>query len=809
MPQYTIQEISNAINCKPIISCDAVVEYLTIDSRKIVWPKSSLFFAIKTTTNNGHKFIQELYKAGVFNFVIEDDIAVSQYPNANFIIVKNTVTALQQLATFHRNKFKIPIIGITGSNGKTIVKEWLYQLLQQDYTIARSPKSFNSQIGVPLSIWQIGQEHNLAIIEVGISQKNEMDSLQKMVKPTIGIFTHLGDAHNVGFDNEKEKLQEKFKLFKETQTVIANLNTNNIGTSNYVNCSIKQAIVTKSMASSKVDIKINNQTYSFEIPFIDEASIQNCITCCVTLVLLGYSNNIINNRLQHLQHLQMRLQLQNATNNCVILNDSYTNDFSAFISGLDFLQQNKANKKTVVILSDFIETNINKEQLYKNLATVLSANKIDSFIGIGNDMVAFESTLQTAVKEVKCYLNVDAFLKDSFVHHVKNQILYIKGARIYALEKIVQQLQQKNHQTQLQINLNALQHNFKIIKQTLQPLTKIMAMVKAFGYGSGSEEVAKLLQFNRVDYLAVAYADEGVALRKAGIYLPIMVMNVDEQNFYDLVEYNLEPELFSFNILHQFLNYMHQQGLQQFPIHIKVNTGMNRLGFDVEDALQIATVIASSSLVKIKSVFTHLASSDNHLQDEFSLKQKQLFDIFCDVLMSNLNYSFVRHMSNTAAILRLPQLQYDMVRLGIGLYGIQNTNSNLPLQTVASLTTTIAQIRKVKQGESVGYNRKTILQQDSLVATIRIGYADGLSRQLSNGIGKVWIQNTLVPILGNVCMDMTMIDVTKVPNVKEGDAVEIFGNNLSINQVAQWSNTIAYETLSCINQRVKRIYIEE
>ena len=809
MPQYTIQEISNAINCKPIIKSNASIEHLVIDSRKIVWQTTALFFAIKTNTNNGHIYIKELYLSGVFNFVVEEEINDSQFPNANFLIVRNTVEALQELATYHRSKFSIPVIGITGSNGKTIVKEWLFQLLQQEYNIVRSPKSFNSQIGVPLSIWQINEQHNLAIIEVGISQTNEMENLQKIVQPTIGIFTHLGDAHDAGFKNNQEKLTEKFKLFKNTKTIIANVNNSFATLTNFINCSTQNATLVKSTNSSSVTININGLNYTFETPFVDDASIQNCITCCTAMILLNYNVQTINQRIQHLQHLHMRLQLQNANNNCVIVNDTYTNDFSAFVSGLDFLQQNKANKKTVVILSDFIEVNINKEQLYKQLASVIEANKIDSFIGIGVDMKAFEKTLHLAANEVVVFSNVESFLQSNFIHHLKNQIIYVKGARVFALEKIVQQLQLKNHQTQLQINLNALQHNLKTIKQTLLPTTQIMAMVKAFGYGSGSEEVAKLLQFNRVNYLAVAYTDEGVALRKAGIYLPIMVMNVDEDNFNDLVEYNLEPEIFSMSFLHAFSAFVQLQALQEYPIHIKVNTGMNRLGFEFDEAQSIVDVINTTSLIRIKSVFTHLASSDDALQDDFTIKQQQLYDSFCNMLQQKLNYTFLQHIANTAAIIRLPNLQYNMVRLGIGLYGIQNTNNPLPLQTVATLTTTIAQIRKVKKGESVGYNRKTILQKDSLIATIRIGYADGLSRQLSNGKGNVWLHNQLAPIVGNVCMDMTMIDVTNITQAKEGDVVEIFGSNLSINQTATWSNTIAYETLSTINQRVKRVYVQD
>ncbi|MFY8128614.1 MAG: bifunctional UDP-N-acetylmuramoyl-tripeptide:D-alanyl-D-alanine ligase/alanine racemase [Chitinophagaceae bacterium] len=809
MPQYTIQEISNAINCEATITSNAIIEHLAIDSRKIVWQKSTLFFAIKTTTNNGHNYINDLYENGVYNFVVEESINYKLYPKANFLLVQSTLLALQQLATFHRNKFTIPVIGITGSNGKTIVKEWLYQLLQEDYNIVRSPKSFNSQIGVPLSVWQLSEQHNLAIFEVGISQTNEMEALQKIVQPTIGVFTHLGDAHQSGFKNESQKLEEKFKLFVQTQTVVANLNNELSFNNSIINCSIQKATIFKENNQSKVSINLNDVAYEFITPFTDEASIQNCITCCATMLSFGYSATTINNRIQHLQHLHMRLQLQNAINNCVIVNDTYTNDFSAFVSGLDFLQQNKANKKTVVILSDFIETNINKQQLFEQLTAVIAANKIDYFVGVGNDMMAYEHLLKYSATEVLCFKDVKHLLASSFIHQLKNQIIYVKGARVFALEKIVQQLQQKNHQTQLQINLNALQHNFKTIKQTLLPTTKIMAMVKAFAYGSGSEEVAKLLQFNRVDYVAVAYTDEGVALRKAGISLPIMVMNIDEANFYDLVEYNLEPEIFSAQLLRQFLEYINQEGLQQFPIHIKVNTGMNRLGFEVAEVQTICSLCKQTNTLKIKSVFTHLACSDDALQDDFTLYQKQRFDEFCNSLQQQLNYSFLQHISNTAAILRLPNLQYNMVRLGIGLYGIQNTNSNLPLQTVATLTTTIAQIRQVKKGESVGYNRKTIMQQDSKIATIRIGYADGLSRQLGNNKGSVWIKNTLAPIVGNVCMDMTMIDVTHINDVQTGDVVEIFGNNLPITEVAKNCNTIAYETLSTLNQRVKRVYVEE
>lgn len=821
---YSVQHIAQVIAASNTYLVDASIEYLLIDSRKIVFPESSLFFALTGPRRDGHTYIHDVYERSVRNFVVSQQIDESLYPEANFLLVHDVLQALQTLAAYHRKQFHYPVIGITGSNGKTIVKEWLYQLLQEDENIVRSPRSYNSQVGVPLSVWQMNNQHTLGIFEAGISTVGEMEALANIIQPTIGILTNIGEAHSEGFASDVEKLQEKLKLFTHCKQLIYCKDVLPSGTDiePLLNPSVQLFSWSKKEAATvqiTSETRFQNQTeiaflykaqsYSILIPFTDTASVDNAITCICIMLLKAIDIVTLQQRLLQLQPVEMRMQLKKGINNTYILNDSYSNDLSSLSIALDYLKQQSGNTNTTVILSDILQAGIVDEKLYIMVANELQQRNIHRFIGIGKAISKYHE-LFTNIQQTSFYNSTDDFLQQATHHQFSNDYILLKGARVFAFERINHWLEQKVHQTIMEINLSAMVHNVKQYQQKLLPTTKLMAMVKAFSYGSGSVEVARLLQFHKVDYLAVAYADEGVDLRKAGITLPIMVMNVDEAGFDALIEHNLEPEIYSFNIYNSFQQYLLQQGIQQFPIHIKLNTGMNRLGFEVEEVEALAQQLVAQQTFVVKTVFSHLVASESAEHDGFTQQQASLFDAACAVLEQYLPYTFIKHLANSSGIFRHPNLQHNMVRLGIGLYGVDSANgTELYLQPVATIKTTIAQIRTVKANDTVGYNRKGKVLRDSKIATIRIGYADGFNRQLGNGVGKVWLHHQLAPVIGNVCMDMVMIDVTDIANVQEGDEVEIFGKHLPIQQVAKWCNTIAYEVMTTISQRVKRIYVEE
>jgi Alr-MurF fusion protein len=790
---YSISHIAAIINAEASIVADQPVEELLLDSRKVFSPAVSLFFALKSQRRNGHQFIADLYKKGVRNFVVSETVEKAACPEANVLFVKDTLVALQQLAAHHRNQFGIPVVGITGSNGKTIVKEWLYQLLHTDYNIVRSPKSYNSQIGVPLSVWQMDEQHTLGIFEAGISQSGEMEKLEKIIQPTIGVLTNIGQAHSEGFTSLSEKEKEKRKLF--------------------VNAELPADISIKDIKKAISTTSITTDESSIEIPFTDDASVQNAITCWKVMRHLGYNEAVIADRMKRLLPVNMRLELKKGINHCAIINDSYSADISSLEIALNFLAQQNAGTKRTVILSDFLQTATEDKELYTQIADSLSAHKVNRVIGIGEKIQTVFGTIvadRNVSYSTEFYISTDEFIRQFRSSSFKEEAILVKGARVFAFERIVQLLEQKVHQTVLEINLNALVHNLKEYQRVLKPATKIMAMVKAFAYGSGGTEIAGILQYHKVDYLGVAYADEGVELRKAGITLPIMVMNPEENAFEAITEYNLEPELYSFDLLKAFEAHIESQGLLHYPVHIEIETGMNRLGFAVADAEKLATHLSATMILRVQSVFSHLAASEEAAQDLFTFHQADQFKKVVEILKEKLSYSFAIHIANSAAAIRHPQLQFDMIRLGIGMYGVDSAaTGKLNLQTVATLKSTIAQLKQLKKGESVSYNRKGVVDKDSTIATIRLGYADGYPRRLGNGKGKVLINGQLAPVIGTVCMDMFMIDVTGMNEVKEGDAVIIFGQQLSVQQVAQWAGTIPYEIMTGISQRVKRVYFEE
>lgn len=800
---------------------DDIIENLVYDSRRILQPASSLFFALKTEHNDGHRYLSAAHKKGIRNFIVSEHHAAN-LSDSNVIIVESSLDALQELAAFHRDHFSIPVIGITGSNGKTIVKEWLNHLLEPEHTTVRSPKSFNSQIGVPLSVWQMDKHHTLAIFEAGISHPGEMEELEPVIQPTIGILTNIGEAHSEGFLDNTHKLAEKLILFRNCPVLIARnkdvggkkelieketqlLTWGSAETNEFVVTSIQ-----KQKDRAHVTLSYQLTPVVITIPFADDASIENAITCCCVLLVLGHSPEVIAERIARLHAIDMRLQLRHSINDCLVINDSYSADVTSLKIALDFLKQQSSGLKRTVILSEFVESGKLSEELYNDIARLLREYEIKKVIAVGERIVEHLQKKLSAPVVFQGYLSTDDFINEFRSSQFYQETILIKGARKFEFERIAKLFEKKLHQTVLEIDLNALAHNLKEYQKLLQPSTKIMAMVKAFSYGSGGAEIASVLQFHNTDYLGVAYADEGVELVKAGIYVPIMVMNAEESSFQSIVDYNLQPAIYSFNLLRKFETYLKEQGVQSYPIHLEIETGMNRLGFALPEAEALAKHIADSASFQIQSVFSHLAASEDPAQDAFTNAQAKTFTDAIEVIQRFINYPFIKHISNSAAIVRHPALQMDMVRLGIGLYGIEIDNNNrLDLVPVATLRSTIAQLKQVGKGETVSYNRKGMIHRDSVIATVRIGYADGYSRQLGNGIGKMLVNGKPVPVIGTICMDMTMLDVTDISDVKEGDDVIVFGVPLPVQEVAKWMNTIPYEVMTSVSQRVKRVYFHE
>ena len=792
---------------------DAVISNVSIDSRSFQNNNQTLFFCLIGPNNNGHTFINELIEKGVSNFVVSEQIELKE--NVNFLKVENTLVALQQFAIFYRKKFSIPVIGITGSNGKTIVKEWLNFLLSPDYNIIRSPKSFNSQVGVPLSVIGINEQHNLGIFEAGISTVNEMQKLEPIVQPTIGILTNIGSAHDEGFEYLGQKIKEKLKLFQNVSVLIYNKNKS-------IDAFLNPEITAFSWSENdkNADVLIhhkttNNQTtlnityqntcFKLKIPFSDDASIENLIHCVMVLFYFKYDVDTIQSRIALLYPIEMRLKVKKGINNTTLIDDSYSSDFQSLKIALDFLENQKMHSKKTLILSDIFQSGLENDELYSRVSQMVIANKIGRVIGIGETISNYKNKFLNGIT----FKTQADFLSHFDTLNFENETILIKGARNFHFEEIVSLLEEKTHETVLEINLNAITHNLNFYKAKLKPETKIMVMVKAFGYGNGGFEIAKLLEYHKVDYLGVAFADEGIALKSNGIQLPIMVLNPETTSFDAIIQHQLEPEIYSLRGLNSFLKIAKQKFLKDFPIHIKFDTGMHRLGFEEEHLEELITILKSTKTVKVKSILSHMATSDDLQHNEFGLLQIQRFEKLSNRLIEELDYKPICHLLNTSGISNFPQAQMDMVRLGIGLYGISNDASEQKyLETVGTLKSIISQIRTIQNGESVGYGRRFMATQETKIATIPIGYADGIRRSWGNGIGYVTINNQKATIVGSVCMDMLMVDVTSIPCV-EGNQVIILGENPSVNFMAEKLNTIPYEILTGISQRVKRIFYRE
>ena len=797
------------------------IDTISIDSRSMQNNVNTLFFALVGPNYDAHQYIPELIAQGVQNFVVTN-IPEHLLNKATFFVVEDTKVALQKFAIYYRSLFDFQVIGITGSNGKTIVKEWLNFLLSPDYNIIRSPKSYNSQIGVPLSVIAINEKHNLGVFEAGISTVDEMQTLQKIIQPTIGLLTNIGSAHDEGFENIGEKIKEKLQLFKDVDVLIYNKNKTieqflpslgipTSGTRNLFSwsCKDKEAdvFIRKNVVLDKTHLMVHYQKENFEVkvPFLDDASVENSIQCLMVLLYFGYSFETIENRMELLYPVEMRLKVKNGINNTTIIDDSYSSDFQSLKIALDFLESQKQHKKKTLILSDIFQSGLSNDELYARVSQLIIANKINRVIGIGETI----SNYKTKFINCETFKSTDDFIEAFDSLTFENETLLVKGARSFGFEKIVTLLEQKTHETVLEINLNAISHNLSYYKTKLKSTTKLMVMVKAFGYGNGGFEIAKLLEHLKVDYLGVAFADEGISLKLAGIKTNIMVLNPENTSFPSIIQYELEPEIYCMKGLNSFLKIAQQKELQHYPIHLKIDTGMHRLGFQEHDLPALIETLKNTPSIKVKSILSHLATSDDLENQDFAKQQLVLFENLSNKIMEELEITPIRHILNTSGISNFSESQYDMVRLGIGLYGISNDEKEQKyLENVSTLKSVISQIKTISQGESVGYSRRFIAERTTKIATIPIGYADGISRSWGNQVGYIMIKNKKAPIVGSICMDMLMVDCTAI-DCNEGDSVIIFGGNLTVKEMAEKTNTIPYEILTSISQRVKRIFYRE
>ncbi len=791
---------------------DRHIEDLIIDSRKAMLSDYAVFFAIQGDRHDGHNYIGELYANGIRQFVIEKTFELTDYPEANFLLVASSIISLQKLASSRRKKFSFPVIGITGSNGKTIIKEWMYQLLSPEYQIVKNPGSYNSQLGVPLSVWQIQSQHQLGVFEAGISKPGEMVRLQKVILPTLGIFTNIGTAHDEGFSSLEEKIIEKLKLFSNVETLVYCYDHESIRSS-VARTSIPSfswgknpnANLQITAAGDEFTIRWADKHHALKFPFKDPASLENCLHCVALMLLLGYSVQQIQDRIILLKSVPMRLELKQGINNCQIIDDSYNNDLGGLRISLDFLSGIQKKNKTV-ILSDILQSGLENQELIQKIKELIVTSDVSRLIGIGPVFVNHLAEFNLLPIQTTFYADTELAVKEINRHDFQQEVILIKGARMFHFEKIVALLQRKVHGTRMEIDLNKIVHNLNFFKAQLLPGVKLMVMVKAFAYGSGSEEIATLLQYHRVDYLGVAYADEGVELRKNQITTPIMVMNATEGSFQTILDYNLEPVIYSLDLLRSLTAFLINKPCKA---HLEIETGMKRLGLEEGDLSEAMDILKDNPNIKIASVFSHLAGADESEHDQFSHLQVKRYEQAFQIISSQLKFAPIRHILNSSGILRFHQYQMDMVRLGIGLYGIDPTSmTSHPLQPAATFKTVISQIKRVNAGDTIGYGRRGKAKQQMILATIAVGYADGFSRSLSRGKGTVLINGKKAAVVGNVCMDMTMVDISDI-DAQEGDDVILFGEGLPIQEMAMRANTIPYEILTSTSERVKRIFFAE
>ena len=845
--KYSIEKVTTLIGARRIGEADAQIGWLLTDSRSLCFPEETLFFALRSARNDGHRYISDLYRRGVRNFVVESKGLQETQPqgldgmaDANFLVVPSPLAALQRLAERHRDEFDVPIVGITGSNGKTMVKEWLYQLLLPSQKIVRSPRSYNSQIGVPLSVWLLNEQTEVGIFEAGISQPGEMFALRDIIQPTIGVFTSLGAAHQENFRSMEEKCMEKLELMHDTQAMVYCSDNDTVSRCirrmqykgekiAWSQCDEQAALFVKSTNISHSSLLTPHSTFHippstinlpqstkityiwqeeencFEIPFIDEASVENAITCAAIALYMGLTPSQLAERMPRLEPVAMRLEVKEGQRGCLLINDSYNSDINSLDIALDFMNRREAAKKTL-ILSDIFQSGATPEALYTQVSELVVKRGIEKFIGIGPELSSQADKIQVADKQF--FMDVPHFLSSDAFSGLRNELILLKGARSFGFDQITEQLEQKVHETILEVNLNAVVDNLNYYRSFLKPETKMVCMIKADGYGAGAVEIAKTLQDQRVDYLAVAVADEGVTLRKAGITANIMIMNPEMTAFKTMFDYDLEPEVYSFRLLDALVKAARKEGITGWPVHIKFDTGMHRLGFDpVDDIFKLIDRLKHQNAIIPRSVFSHFVGSDSDGFDEFSARQFALFEEGSEKLQSAFSHHILRHMDNSAGIEHFPERQMDMCRLGLGLYGVDPRDNRI-LHTVSTLKTTILQLRHVPAGETVGYSRKGKIDRDSVIAAIPIGYADGLNRHLGNRHCYCLVNGQKAEYVGNICMDVAMIDVTDIPCM-EGDQVEIFGEHLPVTVLSDALDTIPYEVFTGVSNRVKRVYFQD
>lgn len=818
----SIEEIASVIGAKRIGNHPAHIDWILTDSRSLCFPEETLFFALKTKRNDGHKYIADLYERGVRNFVVSEITEEQKkLTDVNFLVVNSPLKALQRLASKHREQFQVPVVGITGSNGKTIVKEWLYQLLSPERIITRSPRSYNSQTGVPLSVWMMNEHTELGIFEAGISEMGEMEALKPIIQPTIGVLTNIGGAHQENFSSLQDKCMEKLQLFKDCDVIVYNGDNELISS-----CVSKSLFTAREIAWSTKDnerplfiesiqkddtgttIKYRYLGFfkEYRIPFIDDASIENSLHCLAVALYLMVSPEDIAERMLHLEPIAMRLEVKEGKNGCILINDSYNSDFASLDIALDFMARRTEDKgrKRTLILSDILETGQSGKLLYRQVAELVHSRGVDRIIGVGEEISASASRFEI---EKNFFRTTAELIESGLLATLRNEVVLIKGARAFRFDQITDLMELKVHETILEINLNALTDNLNFYRNKLKPETKMVCMVKASAYGAGSFEIAKTLEDHRVDYLAVAVADEGADLRKAGIGSSIIIMNPEVTAFKTMFDYRLEPEVYSFHLLEELIKAAEREGATNCPIHIKIDTGMHRLGFAPDDMPRLIERLKRQSAVIPRSVFSHLVGSDAERFDAFTRRQIETFEQAATELQAGFNHKILRHICNTAGIQRYPGAQFDMVRLGIGLYGIDPFTNHM-LHNVTTLKTTILQIHDVPAEDTVGYSRKGVLYRDSRIAALPIGYADGLNRHLGNGRGYCLVNGQKAPYVGNICMDVCMIDVTDI-DCKEGDKAIIFGDDLPVTVLSDLLDTIPYEILTSVSERVKRVYYQD
>jgi alanine racemase len=821
--KYTIEKITTLIGARRFGDTEANIGWLLTDSRSLCFPEETLFFALRSQRNDGHRYIAELYRRGVRNFVVEDVPEDIAYKDCNFMKVVSPLESLQRLAERHRDEFDIPIVGITGSNGKTMVKEWLYQLLSPQMVVTRSPRSYNSQIGVPLSVWLLNEQSQVGLFEAGISKPGEMQALRDMIQPTIGVLTSLGSAHQENFRSLAEKCEEKLQLFHGTKVIVYDQDDDTISRcvrrADYKGEKIgwskenpQAAMFLKSIVAE------NNQTTvkyvykgdeaQYHLPFIDEASVSCSIAVAAVARYLGLDAKVLDERMAKLEPVAMRLEVKEGQHGCTLINDSYNSDVNSLDIALDFMNRrpDHQGRKRTLILSDIYQSGMDDKALYQAVSDLLQKRGVEKFIGIGPKIQSQADEIRIADKYF--FKSVDEFVRSEVFDGLRDEVILLKGARQFVFDHISELLEQKVHETILEVNLNALVENLNYYRSFMKPETKLVCMVKADAYGAGAVEVAKTLQDHRVDYLAVAVADEGVTLRKNGITSNIMIMNPEMTAFKTMFEYDLEPEVYNFRLMDALIHAAEKEGITGYPVHIKLDTGMHRLGFDPEKDLdEVIDRLKHQNAIIPRSVFSHFVGSDSEDFDNFSKMQFGKFDKGSRKLQAAFDHKIIRHICNSAGIEHFPERHLDMCRLGLGLYGIDPMDNRI-LHTVSTLKTTILQLRNVPKEDTVGYSRKGILTRDSVIAAIPIGYADGLNRHLGRGNCYCLVNGQKAAYIGNICMDVAMIDVTGI-DCKEGDTVEIFGEHLPVTVLSDVLDTIPYEVLTGISNRVKKVYYQD